>query len=265
MHAFNHVVVNLDSYTGRFSHNFYLYKTPDGLMTPMIWDMNISFGGFRLDGEKNGELTNEELQQFSLFTHFKNKNLKRPLITSVLNNAFYRKIYIGHCRTILMENFANGEYLKLAKNMQSFIREEVKADPNRLYSFEDFEKNLRTTTDVGNTTVIGIEELMETRTESLLNHAIFKGKNPTVSEVKHEVAAGKVTIMAKVQDAQKVWLMHRSSPNEPFKQVEIPATVGVYSLTLEKPAGFQYYVIAEGDRLAVCSPERASYVFYEVK
>ncbi|MCU0349147.1 MAG: CotH kinase family protein, partial [Saprospiraceae bacterium] len=45
MHAFNHVLVNLDSYTGRFSHNFYLYKTPDGLMTPLIWDLNISFGG----------------------------------------------------------------------------------------------------------------------------------------------------------------------------------------------------------------------------
>ncbi|MBK9014824.1 MAG: CotH kinase family protein [Saprospiraceae bacterium] len=173
MHAFNHVVVNLDSYSGRFSHNFYLYKTPDGLMTPMVWDMNISFGGFRLDGEKQGELTNEELQEFSLFTHFKNKNPKRPLITNVLTNPFWRKVYIGHCRTILMENFANGEYLKLAENMQAFIRDEVKADPNRLYSFEDFERNLRTTTDVGNTTIIGIEELMKVRTASLLNHPYF--------------------------------------------------------------------------------------------
>lgn len=265
MHAFNHVLVNLDSYTGRFSHNFYLYKTPDGLMTPLIWDMNISFGGFRLDGEKQGELTNQELQEFSLFTHFKNKNPKRPLITNVLSNQFWRKIYIGHCWTILKENFANGEYLKRAEEIQAMIQEEVKNDPNRLYSFEDFQRNMHSTTDVGNSEIIGIEELMKARTRSLMDHPIFKGKNPVVGEVKHNVTAGKVTVTAKVQDAQKVWLMHRASPKQPFKQSEMPANAGTYSLTLPKPAGLQYYIIAEGDRLAVCSPERASYVFYEVK
>ncbi|MEK7256977.1 MAG: CotH kinase family protein, partial [Bacteroidota bacterium] len=74
MHAFNHVLVNLDSYTGRLSHNYYLYKTPDSLFTPIVWDMNISFGGFRFDGEKQGVLTDEEMQSFSLFVHYKNKN-----------------------------------------------------------------------------------------------------------------------------------------------------------------------------------------------
>lgn len=266
MHAFNHVLVNLDSYTGRFSHNFYLYKTPDGLMTPLIWDLNISFGGFRLDGEKQGELTNEELQQFSLFSHFKNKNPKRPLITNILANPLWRKIYIGHCRTILMENFANGDYLKTAKQLQATINEAVKDDPNKLYSFGDFEKNLHHSVDIGSTTIIGIEELMKTRTESLLKHPLFNGKNPVISEVKHEVAAGKVNISAKVQDGQKVWLMHRQGPAEAFKQVEMTtASNGVYAISMDKPGSFQYYLIAEGDRLAVCSPERASYVFYEVK
>lgn len=266
MHAFNHVLVNLDSYTGRFSHNYYLYKTPDGLMTPLIWDLNISFGGFRLDGEKQGELTNEELQQFSLFTHFKNKNPKRPLITNVLANPLWRKVYVGHCRTILLENFANGEYLKIAERLQATIREAVKEDPNRLYSFEDFEKNLRSSTDIGSTTIIGIEELMKVRTESLLKHPLFNGKNPVVSDVKHQVAGSKVTITAKVQDGLKVYLMHRSSPKEPFKQVEMTGNAATsYSITIDKTSGLQYYLIAEGDRLAVCSPERAAYVFYEVK
>jgi len=265
MHAFNDVLVNLDSYTGRFSHNYYLYKTPDGLMTPLVWDMNISFGGFRLDGEKQGELTNQELQEFSLFTHFKNKNPKRPLITNLLSNTFYRKLYVGHCLTIIKENFENGEYLKLAEKMQALIKEEVKNDPNRLYAFDDFEKNLRSTTDVGNSEIIGIEELMKARTKLLLEHPIFKGKNPKVSDVKHDVAAGKVTITAKATDAQKVWLMHRAGPAEPFKQVEMTAAANGYTATLPKPGNFQYYLIAEGDRLAVCSPERAAYVFYEVK
>lgn len=266
MHAFNHVLVNLDSYTGRFSHNYYLYKTPDGLLTPLIWDLNISFGGFRLDGEKQGELTNQELQEFSLFTHFKNKNPKRPLITNLLTNPFWRKIYIGHCRTILLENFANGEYLKLAENMQATIRDAVKEDPNRLYSFEDFEKNLRQTTDIGNTKIIGIEELMKSRTETLLKHPLFNGKIPVVSDPKHTIAGNKVKVEAKVTDAQKVYLMYRPNAKSPFKQIEmVVSTDGNHSASLDKQEIGHYYLIAEGERLAICSPERASYVFYEVK
>jgi hypothetical protein len=212
-----------------------------------------------------GELTNQELQDFSLFTHFKNKNPKRPLITNVLTNPFWRKIYIGHCWTILKENFENGEYLKQAEKMQAFIKDEVKNDPNRLYSFEDFEHNLHTTTDVGNSEIIGVEELMKPRTKILLDHPIFHGKNPVVGEVKHNVSGSNVTITAKVKDAQKVFLMHRAGPVEPFQQVEMSAGAGSYSISLPKNGGFQYYVIAEGDRLAVCSPERAAFVFYEVK
>ena len=100
MHAFNNVLVNLDSYLGRLCHNYYIYKTPDGLFTPLVWDMNISLGGFRYDGLKKGELTTEELQHFSMFAHYKTRNKKRPLITNLLVNPLYRKIYIGHCKTI---------------------------------------------------------------------------------------------------------------------------------------------------------------------
>ncbi|MCC6724937.1 MAG: CotH kinase family protein, partial [Saprospiraceae bacterium] len=267
MHAFNHVLVNLDSYTGRFSHNYYLYKTPDGLMTPLIWDLNISFGGFRLDGEKMGELTNEEMQQFSLFSHFKNKNPKRPLITNLLANPLWRKVYIGHCRTILMENFANGEYLKMAEKMQETIKDAVNEDPNKLYSFNDFEKNLRHTVDIGSTSIIGVEELMKPRTESLLKHPLFNGKNPVITDVKHVAENGKVKISANVQDGQKVWLMYRQGPAQPFRQIEMSASGAnnIFSASVDKQGPIQYYIIGEGDRLAICSPERASYVFYEIK
>lgn len=274
MHAFNNVLVNLDSYTGRLSHNFYLYKTPDGLFTPIIWDLNISFGGFRYDGEKQGILTDEELQQFSLFVHYKNKNPKRPLITNVLANPLWRKVYIGHCRTILMDNFANGEYLKLAENIRSTIAAEVKNDPNKLYGFEEFEKNLARSSEIGLSTSIGIEELMKPRTEFLLKHPLLNGKNPVVKSVKHEVAGPKINIVAEVTDGIKMYLMYRESPKQPFRLLEmwddgshgdVTASDGRWAVSLDKKSGLQYYVIAEGDRLAVTSPERASHEYFEVK
>ncbi len=274
MHAFNNVLVNLDSYTGRLSHNYYLYRTPDSLFTPIVWDMNISFGGFRFDGEKLGVLTDEEMQEFSMFVHYKNRNPKRPLITNLLTNPLYRKIYIGHCRTIVMENFANGEYLKKGLEIQKIIDDAVKNDPNKLYTYEGFLKNLYKTVDMGTSESIGIEELMKKRTEILLAHPLFNGQNPVVTDVKHTVSGENVQITAKVKPAQKVYLSYRPSRKSPPIMVEMfdDGTHGdmasgdtLYGISIPKKAGTQYYIIAEGDRLAVCSPERAAFQYYEVK
>ncbi|MCB0663280.1 MAG: CotH kinase family protein, partial [Saprospiraceae bacterium] len=141
MHAFNNVLVNLDSYTGRLSHNYYMYQDASGCFSPVMWDFNLSLGGFRFDG--NGEpLDNEGLQTLSPYVHFKNKNKKRPLIVNLLSNATYRKMYIAHIKTILDENFSDGQFEARAKEIHDFIREEVKNDPVKLYSDADFEKNL---------------------------------------------------------------------------------------------------------------------------
>jgi spore coat protein CotH len=46
MLAFNNLMVNLDSYSGVFAQNYYLYKDQTGHFNPIIWDLNMSFGGF---------------------------------------------------------------------------------------------------------------------------------------------------------------------------------------------------------------------------
>jgi CotH protein len=266
MHAFNNVLVNLDSYTGRLCHNYYLYRTPDSLFTPIVWDMNISFGGFRWDGEKAGELTNEEMQAYSMFAHYKNRDRKRPLLTNLLANPLYRKIYVGHCRTIVMENFANGEYLKTAKKIQDIIDENVENDPNKLYDYEGFRQNLVYTVSTGFSKAIGIVELMEKRTGYLMNHPLFNGKNPEVSDVVHERNGGGVQVTARVKDAENVFLAWRPNERSPFKRMEMAAGEDdLWSLQLDHAAPLQYYILAEGDRLAICSPERAAFEFYEVK
>ncbi len=266
MLAFNNVLVNLDSYSGRLCHNYYLYRTPDSLFTPIVWDMNISFGGFRWDGEKAGELTNEEMQTYSMFSHYKNRDRKRPLITNLLANPLYRKIYVGHCRTIVMENFANGEYLKTAKKIQDNINEEVENDPNKLYDYEGFRKNLVYTVPTGYSKAIGIVELMEKRTGYLMHHPLFNGTNPVVSEVKHKTVSGGVVISATVTGAKNVFLAWRPNEHSPFKRIEMtPGENDSWSHSLTGYDKLQYYLIAEGGRLAICSPERAAYEFYEVK
>jgi len=100
MLAFNNVLVNLDSYTVRLAHNYYLYQDSSGVFHPIIWDLNMSFGGFRFDGTGKA-LSNEELQTLSPFLHYKTKNPDRPLITHLFQNSKNRKVYLAHMNTIL--------------------------------------------------------------------------------------------------------------------------------------------------------------------
>ncbi|HFA51430.1 MAG TPA: hypothetical protein ENJ95_20650 [Bacteroidetes bacterium] len=266
MHAFNNVLVNLDSYTGRLSHNYYIYKTPDGVFTPLVWDMNISFGGFKYDGLKKGALTKEELQRFSMFAHYKTKNPKRPLITNILANPLYRKIYVGHCKTIVEENFANGSYLEFAKKVQNIIDQEVLNDPNKLYSYEDFKKNLSKSVNIGFSDIIGVEELMKKRTDYLTKHPLFNGINPIISDPFSNHAEGTVYFSAKIKDATAAWLAYRNTDRDKWQRIPMDNDgTGEWRASTDGSPGMQYYFIAEGKRLAICDPPRSSFKPYQVK
>ena len=260
MHAFNNVLVNLDSYTGRLSHNYYLYQTPDGLFTPLVWDMNISLGGFTYDGLKKGALTKEELQTYSMYAHYKTKNNKRPLIVNLLSVPLYRKIYVGHCKTILEENFSNGEYLVLAEKIRTTIDQAVKEDPNKLYDYESFRKNLDETVSIGLSEIIGVKELMDERVTYMTGHPLFNGTNPSISEPYANANDGDVYFNANIADAATAWVAYRPSEQTPWKMVEMTNDgTGEWRASVKGKSGMQYYFVAEGNRLATCLPATAAY------
>ena len=66
MHAFNYSLINFDSYIG-YSQNYYLYKDQTKRFNPVVWDLNMSFGGFRL--------TDASQLYFSGFSIIKAKNM----------------------------------------------------------------------------------------------------------------------------------------------------------------------------------------------
>lgn len=275
MLAFDNVLVNLDSYIGRLCHNYYLYRTASGQFYPMIWDMNLSFGGFQYTGLSNSALSVKEMQELSLFLHYKEQNPKRPLIKNLLANDLYRKIYVAHAKTILEENFTNGSFEKRAKELQTLIAPSVEKDTHQLYSVAAFKQNLDTTTKAGTTDIVGLLELMKKRTEYLSTHPLMKKEAPVIKEVKH-TASGKtqVLITASVEAPQKVWLMYRYGKSDKFKAVELKddgengdkkAADAIWTGLLDKKENLQYYIVAEGETTASLSPERASFEFYEVK
>lgn len=273
MLAFNNVLVNLDSYTGRLCHNYYLYRDTFGIFHPVIWDMNLCFGGFRYTG-LGSPLSNEKMQTLSPFIHYKQKNPKRPLITNLLSNPLYRKIYVAHVKTILQEQFINGTYLERAKEIQTLIDSHVAADENKLYPYENFQQNLTVSSKAGKSNIIGIEELMGKRSEYLSNHPLLKKEGPKIAKVEHLDYGSSVAINAEVEATEKVWLFYRNRKEGVFTRIEMfddsghndqMEADGIWGATLENKKDLQYYIVAEGSKTATISPARASMEFYELQ
>ena len=70
MHALNYTLVNFDSYIG-YGQNYYLYKDKTGQFNPLLWDLNMSFGSFRL--------TDASSIYFSGFDTFNNVTIEGTL------------------------------------------------------------------------------------------------------------------------------------------------------------------------------------------
>ena len=143
MLAFNNVIVNLDSYNGPVSQNYYLVEGADGRLYPIVWDLNEAFGGFRYNvpGAANSLLSVTQMIRLDPFLHQDDSGW--PLIKAILGNPLWRKRYLSACKQILEENFANGWYLEEAERLQNLIAPILEKDPHAIYSMEDFWMNLQ--------------------------------------------------------------------------------------------------------------------------
>jgi len=104
MHAYNNALVNLDSYSGMFKQNYYLYKNNYGQFMPIVWDLNESFG--RFSGTGSGGLNGTANK--ARMDHLLHENDSDfPLIQKLLSIPLYKRIYLAHYKTILLENFDN--------------------------------------------------------------------------------------------------------------------------------------------------------------
>lgn len=270
MLAFNNVIVNLSSYSGQHSINYYLYQDADGRFTPIVWDLNLAFGSFKNIGT-GSDLKLKGLQELDPLLHI--DNTTKPLISKLLADPDYKKVYLSHLRTIIQDWFSNGKFDKRAKELQSLIRKAVTDDPNKYYTIADFEASLDKT--VGKKSKIpGLLELMTKRTAFLKAHPDLSVFPPDILEVKVEgrkpLSNQKVEqfhITTKVDKFPKrVELFYRLGGNGTFTQVTMhddgkqddgAANNNVFGVTIVPQNGEQhieYYIVAENPGLVSYSP-----------
>ncbi|HEX04709.1 MAG TPA: T9SS type A sorting domain-containing protein [Bacteroidetes bacterium] len=269
--AFHNVLLSLDSPINT-PHNFYLYRADNQQFNYIFWDLNMTFGTYNRSGPGPGnEFTIQELQVLDPFHNMQNPQF--PILEKLLANQDNRKKYIAHMRTILEENFANGWYETRAYELQDIIDDYVLADENKLYSFNDFLQNVENQT--GN--IPGIVQLMEVRTEFLLNHAAFANQ-PEIFQVNTspEIIPPNSTlwITADVEDAYGVTLAFRHQRGDRFETINMyddgehndgTANDGIFGTSLEvNTQDVQYYVYAQNNDAGVFAPARAAYEYYTI-
>lgn len=270
MLALNNSIVNLDSYNGSLSHNYYLWFDSSNVAHPLIWDLNMAFGGWRRNFSFE-EMKDKELIEYAPLAELNNS--KRPLISNLLKNPLYRKIYLAHLRTIVQEELKSGKLMTRAQAMHKEIDSWVKQDTMKIYSYSDFQNGMDKTLKLGPDNVIGLRQLMSARTEYLSKHPLLNKVQPELAEQKALKEGDNILISVRAKGATSVYLFYRIDKGSAFKRVQVKddgangdavAGDGVFGFALGANLVRQYYFAAESEDAALTLPERASYEFFTV-
>ncbi|MCI2228067.1 CotH kinase family protein [Polaribacter sp. MSW13] len=301
MLALNNVLVNLDSYIGEFKQNYYLYKDDNNQFKPVMWDLNMSFGTFSMTGESStgggpggpggggpggpggpgnsGLSTTTDKAKLDHLLHINDDGF--PLFSKLMAVPKYKRMYLAHYKTILIENISNSNYLTLANDYQSIIATAVTADTNKFYTDAQFTGNITTDYNVGNNTAPGLTNLMSERSTHLLSQTDFNNIQPTISDVGSSVSiptiGDTITITANISDTNTdaVYLGYRIDETKPFRKVLMyddgahnDGTAGdnIYGTDVIIDADYMhYYIYAENDNIGSFSPARAEYEFHTIE
>jgi CotH kinase protein len=272
MLALNNAMVNLDSYNGSLSHNYYLWFDSTGVGHPLIWDLNMSFGGWRRNNSFE-EIPDAQLIQYQPLAEM--DNARRPLISQLFKNSLYRKIYLAHLRTITNDWFKSGQLNARATALVNDIDYWVKQDTIKLYSYEQFKANMTQSVKTGPDNIVGLRLLMDKRTEYLAAHPLLNKPQPTFSEARHTPNGTQIVLSVRLTDASKgghayyrrdrMFAFTRTPLYDDGTHGDTTAGDGVFSVEVEAAKVRHYYFAAENEDAAATWPERASYEFLEVR
>jgi len=280
MHAINYSLINFDSYIG-YAQNYYLYKDRTKQFNPILWDFNMSFGGFRLTDASQlyyNSFDITQAQEMDPLVHHNYISISpRPLMSNLFSDERNRKMYLAHIRTIMEENFVNQDYFIRGQHLQNLIDQDVQSDTNKFYTYFDFTTNLTNQVSLVASICPGITQLMDARSNYLSSYSGYSGE-PSISNtsISQNISLGDdLWITAEVSDATYARVSYRFGENQRFKNQEMfddgthndgAAGDGVYGCKISNCSNaMDYYFYADNDSSGVFSPVRAAYEYYSIQ
>lgn len=273
MHALNYALINFDSYVG-YAQNYYLYRDADGLWNTIPWDLNMSFGAFRLTDAStywNGFSIQQAMSIDPLSHHNGVSVLPRPLMRALFSDPMRRRMYIAHIRAILEDQVMGGSMAQWALQLRALIDAHVQADPNKFYTYQGFLDNL---TDPVSFTIAypGLWQLMNGRVAYMQTYPGYTGQ-PVFGirqHAPHDVAVGQpITITCPVSGADTVFIAFRFAERGVFKRMAMrddglhgdgAAGDGVYGASFIAESNLiEYYLYAENATAGEFTPRGAAH------
>ncbi len=281
--AVSMIMPDLDTYTGIYMHNYYLYKnTLSGQFEIIPWDKDNTFGGAQINdiigqGGSVYDIYNWDPFQF-------NNDMSRPLISQLLSVPIFKKTYIAHMRTILDQIYNVEFFQNLAYELQSGIETYAQNDPNKFWPFtfgNYFQYNVNNhLITFGGGNWCGITSTVMPRIDFLMNLAEFNNQAPSILSVTQENdvpnEGEQVTIFAEVYNADTIELMYSIDPHTSnFTSVQmfddgnnndIIADDGIYSVVIpfnEGGRNVRYFIRAQNDDALFLMPRTAENSYYE--
>jgi len=270
MMAFENLLVCLDGPINSIPHNFYLFQDNNGRFSPIMWDMNQSFGTFT-----NGlptPVNNQDLQQLDIF-HGASNNLN-IMNMKMFSVDQYKRMYVAHMKTIINDYFVNGEYISIISDLQQLIDSYVSTDPNLFFPYSAFSANVNSS--IGSN--IGITELMDSRINHLQSLPEFSANPPIIDNLSSNPISvlphSSVSITSNISNADYAYLGYRFKFADKFEKVQMfddgnngdgIAGDGIYGATINVDArDIQYYIYAENSDAGIFSPQRAEHDFHQI-
>ena len=275
--AMNNVFMNMDSYIGKFQHNYYSFKDQDGRFNMLIWDLNHSFGGSGKWLAGSSQILNiTQKENYDPLAHINNS--KYPLIKNLLSNSDYKKRYMAHMRTIVAENLTNGWASTRATQWHNQINSSVLADTYKLYPYFTFTDNLNDTTRLtgyGRTDELpGIKTFLTNRKNYLTGHSEFSKVAPAHSSKSFTYAAGnRNEIIFKIFSSASTSVNVYWAPLNSNKFTKVTmfddgahsdwaANDGMWGVKVSRAGhAIKYYYELSNSQAMILEPERAEYEF----
>lgn len=274
--ALNQVLANTDTYNYLVIHNYYLYRTPDGLFQIIPWDLSETFIGAMLDWVNYPD-TLYHTSPYYGYSPFKG-NL--PLVYRLLNNPTWHKQYTAHLRTVINEQISDTmTVFNLAAATQSIAYTAAQQDVWKLFSMTQFVYNLYQWMPYFNVKIAGIMRTVKERKAFLATVPQLLIPPPQILTVHQSdtapMAGNPVYITSNIIGATQVDLMVTISPyNSKFVAVpmhddgtngDATAADGIYTAIVpfqQSGDKVKYYIRAQSANAMQLSPERAEYEFY---
>ncbi len=265
--AVNSVIANLDTYNGWYIHNFYLYKTKDGLFQMIPWDLSESFGGALMGSVF---LNPYDIYHFDPFFGNTTSPQSNPLLYTLLDNDLYKKQYTAHIRTIIEESLDTAVLRSQVEELQNLAFTAANSDYNKPFNMNDFSSNVEAPfwSWWG---FAGIFETIDIRKDYLLNYPEISEIPPTIGNVLvnnnlvtvEVFNSNKVELMATISDYNSKFISFTMNDNA--TNGDLFAGDNIYSCILpfnNQGEIVKFYVRAQNNEAMQLKPQRAEYEFY---